>query len=85
MCPTKRNPGEKIFPKSSTSKKKIKIFPPDLPMEASMEIQEAPPKGRSKVQVTAIMVALSVSSTDAELKPHIRRLIRTSYQCLSPR
>lgn len=76
MCPTKPSPGEKIFPKSSTCKK-IKIFPPDLPMETSMEIQEAPPKGRSKVQVTAIMVALSVSPVDAELKPHIRRLIHS--------
>ncbi|OQE04198.1 hypothetical protein PENSOL_c001G01363 [Penicillium solitum] len=38
-----------------------------LPMETSMEIQEAPPKGRSKVQVTAIMVALSLSMFIAAL------------------
>ncbi|CAI7589865.1 unnamed protein product [Penicillium viridicatum] len=36
-------------------------------MEATMEIQEAPPKGRSKVQVTAIMVALSLSMFIAAL------------------
>ncbi|KAJ5479152.1 hypothetical protein N7530_004661 [Penicillium desertorum] len=36
-------------------------------MAESMEIQEAPPKGRSKVQVTAIMVALSLSMFIAAL------------------
>lgn len=42
-------------------------------MAESMEIQEAPPKGRSKVQVTAIMVALSVRHADLNL--HIDLLI----------
>ena len=57
MSPTK--PIRKIF--SSLQLQKLKSPTPDLPeMAASIEIQEAPPKGRSKVQVAAIMVALSV-------------------------
>lgn len=69
MSPTK--PIRKIF--SSLQLQKLKSPTPDLSeMAASIEIQEAPPKGRSKVQVAAIMVALSVRY---EPNPHIHLLI----------